>query len=210
MGREVEGHRARRSHVLDILRRGGRSRRGIHISSSTAGRPRFSLWFINQGRKYVEAPRWAAIGVSLVVLVFVYNVVATALKARKITGIIGVLMVDLVPLFALYLDAFPSITNMSQDLYWWWWLVHLWVEATWEVLIGCIMALALMQLLGTSRRIVETWLYIEVALVLGTGILGLGPSLLLDRDAFLLARHRRVLLRARAAAAAGHGRARGV
>ena len=63
---------------------------------------------------------------------------------------------------------------MSADLFWWWWLVHLWVEATWEVFIGCIMAWTLMQLLGTSRRIVETWLYIEVALVLGTGILGLG------------------------------------
>ena len=48
-----------------------------------------SLWLINQGRKYVEAPRWAAIGVVLVVLVFVYNVVATAIKAKKITGIIG-------------------------------------------------------------------------------------------------------------------------
>jgi nitric oxide reductase subunit B len=48
------------------------------------------------------------------------------------------------------------------------------VEATWEDLIGCIRALALMQLLGTSRRIVETWIYIEVALVPGTGILGLG------------------------------------
>ena len=83
-------------------------------------------------------------------------------------------MVDLIPLFGLYLIAFPSITNMSEDQYWWWWLVHLWVEATWEILIGCIMALALMQLLGTARRIVETWLYIEVALVLGTGILGLG------------------------------------
>src|SRR6185295_4919374 len=47
-----------------------------------------SLWFINQGRKYVEAPRWAAIGVTLVVLVFVYNVVATAIKAKKITGIV--------------------------------------------------------------------------------------------------------------------------
>ena len=47
-----------------------------------------SLWFINQGRKYVEAPRWAAIGITLVVLVFVYNVVATALKAKKITGIV--------------------------------------------------------------------------------------------------------------------------
>ncbi|HET7362957.1 MAG TPA: cbb3-type cytochrome c oxidase subunit I [Burkholderiales bacterium] len=133
-----------------------------------------SLWLINQGRKYVEAPRWAAAGVTLIVLVFVYNVVATAIKARKVTGILGVMMVDLVPLAGLYLIAFPSITNMSQDLYWWWWLVHLWVEATWEILIGCIMALALMQLFGTSRRIVETWLYIEVALVLGTGILGLG------------------------------------
>lgn len=133
-----------------------------------------SLWFINQGRKYVEAPRWAAAGITLIVLVFVYNVVATAIKARKVTGVLGVMMVDLVPLAGLYLIAFPSITNMSQDLYWWWWLVHLWVEATWEILIGCIMALGLMQLLGTSRRIVETWLYIEVALVLGTGILGLG------------------------------------
>ena len=133
-----------------------------------------SLWFINQGRKYVEAPRWAAIGITLVVLVFVYNVVGTAIKSRKITGIMGVLIVDLIPLFGLYLIAFPSITNMSEDQYWWWWLVHLWVEATWEILIGCIMALALMQLLGTARRIVEAWLYIEVALVLGTGILGLG------------------------------------
>jgi len=133
-----------------------------------------SLWFINQGRKYVEAPRWAAIGITLVVLVFIYNVVGTAIKTKKVTGIMGVLMVDLIPLFGLYLIAFPSITNMSEDQYWWWWLVHLWVEATWEILIGCIMALALMQLLGTSRRIVETWLYIEVALVLGTGILGLG------------------------------------
>jgi len=134
----------------------------------------FSLWFINQGRKYVEAPRWASLGITAVVLVFMYNVIGTALKAKKITGIVAVLIVDLVPLFGLYLISLPAITNMSVDLYWWWWLVHMWVEATWEVLIGCIMALALMQLLGTSRRIVETWLYIEVALVLGTGILGLG------------------------------------
>src|SRR5579885_3301806 len=120
-----------------------------------------TLWLINQGRKYVEAPRWAAIGITLTVLVFVYNVVFTAIKARRVTGILAVLMVDLIPLAGLYLIAFPAITDM-------------WVEATWEILIGCIMALALMQLLGTERRIVETWLYVEVALVLGTGILGLG------------------------------------
>ena len=147
---------------------------GVFIFVQYGGSNETSLWLINQGRKYVEAPRWAAIGVVLVVLVFVYNVVGTAIAARKMTGIMWVLAIDLIPLSLLYLDAFPALTNMSHDLYWWWWLVHMWVEATWEVLIGCIMAWALMDLMGTDRRIVESWLYIEVMLVLGTGILGLG------------------------------------
>ncbi|WHZ11362.1 MAG: Nitric-oxide reductase subunit B [Burkholderiaceae bacterium] len=135
----------------------------------------FSLWFINQGRKYVEAPRWAAIGITLVMLVFSYNVIATSIKAkRKMTGILWVLVIDLIPLVAVYLDAFPADTNLSTDLYWWWWLVHMWVESTWEVLIGCVMAWVLMDVMGTQRRIVEAWLYIEVMLVLGAGILGLG------------------------------------
>ncbi|MDE2090635.1 MAG: cbb3-type cytochrome c oxidase subunit I [Gammaproteobacteria bacterium] len=146
----------------------------VFIFVQYGGSNEFSLWFINQGRKYVEAPRWAAVGIVVVVLTFVYNVVATCIKARRMTGILWVLVLDLIPLTLLYLDAFPALTNMSKDLYWWWWLVHMWVEGTWEVLIGCIMAWALMDVMGTSRRIVETWLYIEVMLVLGTGILGLG------------------------------------
>jgi nitric oxide reductase subunit B len=133
-----------------------------------------TLWLFQQGRKYVEAPRWAAVGVALVMLVFAWNVVGTAFQARRITGIMAVMSVNMVPLVLLYLVAFPKIDNMAVDLYWWWWLVHLWVEATWEILIGCIMALAMMKLLGTSRQIVEGWLYIEVSMVLGTGILGLG------------------------------------
>jgi len=146
----------------------------VFVFVQTGSSNQFTMWFINQGRKYVEAPRWAAAGVVVVVLTFVYNVTATAWRARKMTGILWVLILDLVPLTVLYLDAFPQLTNMSQDLYWWWWLVHMWVEATWEVLIGCLMAWALIELMGTSRRIVEAWLYIEVMLVLGTGILGLG------------------------------------
>jgi nitric oxide reductase subunit B len=134
----------------------------------------WTLWFINQGRKYVEAPRWAAIGVVIVMGVFAYNVVATCIRARRMTGITWVLALDLIPLIVVYLDAFPSDPNMSRDLYWWWWLVHMWVERTWDVLIGRVMALVLMDVMGTSRKIVETWLYIEVMLVLGAGILGLG------------------------------------
>ncbi len=144
----------------------------IFVQYGTAGE--WSLWFINQGRKYVEAPRWAAIGIVVIAGVFAYNVIATTIKARRTTGILIVLIADLVPLLVLYLDAFPAMTNMSQDLFWWWWLVHLWVEATWEVLIGCIMAWTLIHLVNASRSVVESWLYVEVALVLGTGILGLG------------------------------------
>ncbi|MGZ5932247.1 MAG: cbb3-type cytochrome c oxidase subunit I, partial [Rhizomicrobium sp.] len=63
-----------------------------------------ALWFINQGRKYVEAPRWAALGVVAVMVVFGYNVIGTVVATRRLTGIMAVLMIDLIPLVALYLD----------------------------------------------------------------------------------------------------------
>jgi nitric oxide reductase subunit B len=130
-------------------------------------------WFINEGREYIEAPRWADLGIVAVMLVFFYNVAATVMKGR-VTGITGVLTLDLVALAGLYLAGMFYTPNISIDQYWWWWVIHLWVEATWEVLVGCIMAWGLMTVLGARREIVQTWLYIEVALMFGSGILGLG------------------------------------
>ncbi|NND59656.1 MAG: nitric-oxide reductase [Gammaproteobacteria bacterium] len=132
-----------------------------------------SVWFINEGREYIEAPRWADVGIVVCTLVFFYNVAATFMKGRW-SGISGVLVLDLVALAGLYLAGMFFTTNVSVDQYWWWWVIHLWVEATWEVLVGCIMAWGLIKTLGASRRIVTTWLYIEVALMFGSGILGLG------------------------------------
>ncbi|MGD2075791.1 MAG: cbb3-type cytochrome c oxidase subunit I [Gammaproteobacteria bacterium] len=132
-----------------------------------------SIWLINEGREYIEAPRWADIGIVAVMLIFFFNVVSTFIKGR-FTGVSGVLTLDLIALAGLYLAGMFFTPNISVDQYWWWWVVHLWVEATWEVLVGCIMAWGLMKTLGASRRIVQTWLYIEVALMFGSGILGLG------------------------------------
>ncbi len=132
-----------------------------------------SIWLINEGREYIEAPRWADIGIVACVLVFFYNVAATFMKG-KWSGISGVLVLDLVALAGLYLAGMYFTPNVAVDQHWWWWVIHLWVEATWEVLVGCIMAWGLIQTLGTSRRIVTTWLYIEVAMMFGSGILGLG------------------------------------
>ncbi|MBI1888254.1 MAG: cbb3-type cytochrome c oxidase subunit I [Nitrosomonadales bacterium] len=132
-----------------------------------------TLWLITEGREYIEAPRWADIGIVVCLLVFFFNVAATFAKG-KWTGIGGVLTLDLIALFGIYMAGMFYTTNISVDQYWWWWVIHLWVEATWEVLVGGLMAYGLMTVLGARRKIVETWLYIEVALMFGSGILGLG------------------------------------
>ncbi|MEA2111725.1 MAG: cbb3-type cytochrome c oxidase subunit I, partial [Campylobacterota bacterium] len=64
--------------------------------------------------------------------------------------------------------------NISVDQFWWWWVVHLWVEATWEVYVGALAAYGLITMIGAHRKVVEMWLWIEVAMLFGSGILGLG------------------------------------
>lgn len=145
----------------------------VYLLIQTGSGDRFTLWLINEGREYIEAPRWADIGIVVCLLVFFYNVAATFMKGRW-SGIAGVLVLDLVAVAGMYLAGVFFTPNISVDQYWWWWVIHLWVEATWEVLVGCIMAWGLMTTLGAKRRIVTTWLYIEVAMMFGSGILGLG------------------------------------
>src|SRR5262245_25817747 len=61
-----------------------------------------TIWLINEGREYIEAPRWADIGIVVCMLIFFYNVTATFFKGR-FTGIAGVLVLDLIALLGLYL-----------------------------------------------------------------------------------------------------------
>ena len=145
----------------------------VYLVVQTGPGNAWTLWFVNEGREYIEAPRWADIGIVLCMVAVFYNVAATFI-AGKWSGISGVLVLDLIALAGLYLAGMFYTTNLPIDQYWWWWVIHLWVEATWEVLVGCIMAWGLMKTLATPRRIVTTWLYIEVALMFGSGILGLG------------------------------------
>ncbi len=132
-----------------------------------------TIWLINEGREYIEAPRWADIGIVVVVLIFYYNVFATYMKGEK-TGIMTVLVADLFALAGLYLCGMWFTDNISMDQFWWWWVIHLWVEATWEVFVGSLAAYGLIRILGAKREIVEMWLWIEVLMLFGSGILGLG------------------------------------
>src|SRR6516164_7690153 len=60
-------------------------------------------WFLPQ-----ELGRETA-GVVVIMGVFAYNVIGTAIAARKTTGIITVLMIHLIPLNLLYLNALPAL-----------------------------------------------------------------------------------------------------
>jgi len=132
-----------------------------------------TIWLINEGREYIEAPRWADIGIAVVLVGFLLHVFLTAIKGER-TGIITVLMADMIALVGLYLCGMGFTDSISMDQFWWWWVIHLWVEATWEVLVGVFAAYGLIRIIGANRKVVEMWLWIEVAMLFGSGILGLG------------------------------------
>ncbi len=132
-----------------------------------------TIWFITEGREYIEAPRWADIGIVVVALTFVANLFLTGMKGKQ-TGIVTVLMADMIAFAGLYLAGMFFTDNISVDQYWWWWVIHLWVEATWEVFVGAIAAYGLITMIGAHRKVVEMWLWIEVAMLFGSGILGMG------------------------------------
>ncbi len=132
-----------------------------------------TIWFITEGREYIEAPRWADLGIVVVALGFVANLFFTGMKGNR-SGIVTVLMADMIAFSGLYLCGMFFTDNISMDQYWWWWVIHLWVEATWEVFVGSLAAYALITIIGAHRKVVEMWLWIEVAMLFGSGILGLG------------------------------------
>jgi nitric oxide reductase subunit B len=129
---------------------------------------------LNEGREYIEAPRWADYLIVVSVLLFLFNCFMTVLKTKKWTGVQGVLLGGLVFLALMYLPGLFYTKSMVKDQFWWWWVVHLWVEGAWEIIAGALLAFMLMKTIGAKREVVEKWMYIEVGLVLFTGILGTG------------------------------------
>jgi nitric oxide reductase subunit B len=134
----------------------------------------FGTLVLNEGREYIEAPRWADILIVVSVLLFLFNNFMTMLKTKKWTGMQGVLLGGLLFLALMYLPGMFYTKSMVKDQFWWWWVIHLWVEGAWEVIAGALLAFMLMKVIGAKREVLEKWMYIEVGLVMFTGILGTG------------------------------------
>ncbi|EGW52880.1 cbb3-type cytochrome c oxidase subunit I [Candidatus Endoriftia persephonae] len=125
------------------------------------------------GREFLEQPTITKIGIVIVALAFLFNIGMTILKGRK-TVVNLVLMMGLTGLAVFFLFAFYNPVNLVLDKFFWWWVVHLWVEGVWELILGSILAFVLIKTTGVDREVIEKWLYIIIAMVLITGIIGTG------------------------------------
>ena len=131
-------------------------------------------WLLgNEGREFLEQPRWVKAGIVVAALIFLYNISMTVLAGKK-TAITNILLTGLWGLALLFLFAFVNPDNLGLDKMYWWYVVHLWVEGTWELVMASILAFLMLKLTGVDREIVEKWLYIIAALALFSGILGTG------------------------------------
>ena len=142
--------------------------------SPQANSPIMGINPLNEGREYIEAPRWADVLIVISVLTFLLINFMTMMKTKKWTGIQGTLLGGLTFLALMYLPGLVYTKSMVKDQFWWWWVVHLWVEGAWEIIAGALLAFMLMKTVGARREVVEKWMYIEVGFVMFTGILGTG------------------------------------
>ncbi|HBR21136.1 MAG TPA: nitric-oxide reductase large subunit [Nitrospiraceae bacterium] len=134
----------------------------------------FGTRLLNEGREYIEAPRWADILIVISILLFLLNCFMTVFKSKNRTGIQGTLLAGLTFLALMYIPGMFYAKSMVKDQFWWWWVVHLWVEGAWEIIAGALLGFMLMKVVGAKRELVERWMYVEVGLVMFTGILGTG------------------------------------
>jgi len=125
------------------------------------------------GREFLEQPLPTKVGIVIVALGFLFNISMTVLKGRK-TAISLVLLMGLWGLALMFLFSFVNPSNLVRDKMYWWFVVHLWVEGTWELILGALLAFVLVKTTGVDREVIDKWLYLIVTMALVTGILGTG------------------------------------
>ena len=131
------------------------------------------LFGIHGGREFLEQPLWVKWGIFVAAVIFLVNVTLTSLGGRK-TAITNILLLGLWLLSLLWVFAIINPDNLGLDKLYWWFVVHLWVEATWELVMAAILGYLMLKLTGVDREVIEKWLYVIVSCALFSGILGTG------------------------------------
>lgn len=77
-----------------------------------------------------------------------------------------------IPLFYMAGLLYGKGSHLSDAEYWRWWVVHLWVEAFFEVFATVVLAFVLSSIGAVSKKFALKTVYLSVSLYLGAGVIG--------------------------------------
>ncbi|WML55078.1 cbb3-type cytochrome c oxidase subunit I [Neobacillus sp. PS3-12] len=139
-------------------------------------------WFLlgNQGWEYLELGRFWQIIFAIGMVIWLYIMfrgIRNALKRETDKGgLVHLLFYAAIAVPAFYFFAFfiqPDSDYTMAD-YWRWWIVHLWVEGVFEVFAVVVIGFLLVQLKLVTKSSTVKALYFQIALILGSGVIGIG------------------------------------
>ena len=132
----------------------------------------------HQGYEYIELGRiWQLLLIAgmIIWLVLVFRAIIPAIKKEDDTGGITHMLLYssiAIPLFYMAGLMYTKGSHLSDAEYWRWWVVHLWVEAFFEVFATVILAFILSRIGAVSKKFAMTSVYASVTLYLGSGVIG--------------------------------------
>ncbi|MBI0576081.1 cbb3-type cytochrome c oxidase subunit I [Neobacillus cucumis] len=139
-------------------------------------------WFLlgHAGWEYIELGRlWQLILIvgMLIWLFIVYRGIKAGLKKETDKGgLIHLLFYSAIAVPAFYIFALfinPDTSFTFAD-YWRWWIIHLWVEAIFEVFAVVVIGFLLVQVGLVTKKSTVRQLYFQLILLLGSGVIGIG------------------------------------
>lgn len=136
------------------------------------------FYFGHQGYEYIELGRvWQLLLIvgMLIWLVLVFRSILPALKKEEDAGGLTHLLLYssiTIPLFYMAGLMYTKGSHLSDAEYWRWWVVHLWVEAFFEVFATVVLAFILSRIGAVSKKFALTTVYASITLYLGSGVIG--------------------------------------
>ncbi len=134
----------------------------------------FFQYYGNQGLEWVEAAPVFDWIIVVAALIWLFNLGFTIKNAKKSTPISSLYFIAAIGAVLMYLPGMPFFKDFVLQDYFRWWVIHYSVEATWEMFDTIIVGYLVIKLFHLQRNKIYRWLYIEVATILGSGILGMG------------------------------------
>ncbi|MBI3892060.1 MAG: cbb3-type cytochrome c oxidase subunit I [Candidatus Wallbacteria bacterium] len=137
-------------------------------------------WLGTTGWEYLELGRiWQvvlAVGLTLW-LILMARGLGSALRAEGENGDMARLYLATsvaIPFFYLFAFVIQRGTHITVADYWRWWIIHLWVEGIFEVFAVVVTGTLLVRMGLTTQSQALRSLYLQLLLLLGSGVLGTG------------------------------------